>query len=277
MMLTCEFSEFSFGYALTDSLIHHFAQAVGAAPMFANQASEGKAGGGYDMKLPLNPIPIFFQFKIPQVLTKSSTLKPATCGVPYYRMHLRTKTPNQHKLLLDLEAGKQLVYYASPCFDKVVDLDSGFVTKQVHSRCLFIRPSRIGPLDSRRHHVSYQKGTSGFWIHSEPKFVEGEHDFERLMEDLRGVADDARRERGEQVSAVASDTFRGREVLLELRDWFVDNRPRDAILSREADDSLVRLLDREFANPEELVPVLGYVAQVRYGLTLALADADEIN
>ena len=45
-----EFSEFSYGYALTDELIHWNGTKLKAAPVFPSLYDEG-AGKGYDLKL----------------------------------------------------------------------------------------------------------------------------------------------------------------------------------------------------------------------------------
>src|SRR5687768_1471231 len=101
-MASCEFSEFSYGYALTHSITSALGAALGNAPIFPSLIQEGSSGGGYDVKLPIVPFPMFLQFKIPHVLTRSSSLKPSSYSVPYYRMPIRTRRPNQHQLLLQL-------------------------------------------------------------------------------------------------------------------------------------------------------------------------------
>ena len=75
-MAFCEFSEFSYGFALTDSLLAIIAERIGTAPVFPSLIQEGKAGGGYDVKIPALPVPIFLQFKIPRVLVRGSALRP---------------------------------------------------------------------------------------------------------------------------------------------------------------------------------------------------------
>src|SRR5687767_8064459 len=102
-MAGCGFSEFSFGFSLTYCLCRALRSSMGSAPVFPSLIQEGRTGGGYDVRLPMIPFPMFLQFKIPYVLTRSSSLKPRTYPVPYYRIPLRTQYPNQHQLLLDLQ------------------------------------------------------------------------------------------------------------------------------------------------------------------------------
>src|SRR6266446_3142726 len=114
-MQTAQFSEFSYGYTITDNIIHGGFPGVPAAPFFPSLISEGTSGG-FDVKIPLRPVPLFLQFKIPQVVSRASAKMPDAFSPPYFRMHLRTKRPNQHQLLLDWEAAGNLVCYATPDF-----------------------------------------------------------------------------------------------------------------------------------------------------------------
>jgi hypothetical protein len=67
-----EFSEFSFGYALTENARHAGLGDFTAAPIFSSTVAEGRAGGGYDVELTFNGVPMLLQFKIPEVLTRHS-------------------------------------------------------------------------------------------------------------------------------------------------------------------------------------------------------------
>lgn len=272
-MAFCEFSEFSFGYALTDSLVNAFRDRLGVAPVFANQVTEGKPGGGYDMKLPLNPVPIFFQFKIPSVMTRVSKHMPSGYWTPYYRMFLRTRKPNQYQLLLDLQKTQPLVYYVAPVFDRIADLNRGFITKSIQTQCLFIKPSGIGPLDGTPHHVSYKKGANS-WIHSDPKEIGSGHDFDAFLEDVRVEAAKARGADTGLVEEGRGDvpwTGRNRAVLGAISRWLLENHSRDDyfIYLRQPQQ-----LEEEIDSPSGVARVLGYVAQIRYGLALAFVDAN---
>jgi hypothetical protein len=59
-----DFSEFSYGYAVTEELVASLKATVVAAPIFPSLYEEGKKGGGYDVKIPLSGKPIFLQFKL---------------------------------------------------------------------------------------------------------------------------------------------------------------------------------------------------------------------
>ena len=57
------FSEFSYGFALTQELASGRFGSLVAAPVCPSLIQEGQPGGGYDVKLPLIGAPLFLQFK----------------------------------------------------------------------------------------------------------------------------------------------------------------------------------------------------------------------
>lgn len=59
-----DFSEFSYGYCVTDDLINGRGMAVKAAPVFPSLIQEGKKDGGYDVRLERPGLPLFLQFKL---------------------------------------------------------------------------------------------------------------------------------------------------------------------------------------------------------------------
>jgi hypothetical protein len=58
------FSEFSYGYAVTEALIYDIGTSIKAAPVFPSLIEEGKQGGGYDLRLDRPGQPLFLQFKL---------------------------------------------------------------------------------------------------------------------------------------------------------------------------------------------------------------------
>jgi len=57
-------SEFSYGYAFTENLVDWVGSLLAAAPVFPSLIEEGKANGGYDLKLQFGSVPLFLQFKL---------------------------------------------------------------------------------------------------------------------------------------------------------------------------------------------------------------------
>ena len=110
-----QISEFSYGYALTDELIHWHGTNLTAAPIFPSLYQEGQPRGGYDLMLQRLGLPLFLQFKLADcmVLRNAQEVKDHIFHVPYYRMHLRpTKHSSQHEMLLSLENQGNEVYYS---------------------------------------------------------------------------------------------------------------------------------------------------------------------
>lgn len=272
-MVTAEFSEFSFGYALTDSLVQVLKSQLGVAPVFPSLQQEGSAGGGYDVHLPAIPFPLFLQFKIPQVLSRQSTLCPPGYWPPYYRMPLRTQKPNQHQLLLDLCAAQPsaMILYASPLFHKVRDLDKHYLSKSVHQNTAFIEPARLGRLDDKAHHVSYKPGAVTYWRHSEPTAIETGLNLDSMVQAI-----ETRRKTLQQryevnfrdLSHADQQQRYFKELMLPLVTWF---SARIAERGRRADAS--KFEDTGDISPRGLANRLAYMAQVHFGLTLALIDA----
>jgi hypothetical protein len=182
-----EFSEFSFGFALTENLINgSYLPGVKGAPTFPNLYSEGKAGGGYDVKIPAKGFPLFLQFKIPQVITRATSKQPAGFSRPYYRMHLlRRKHSLQHQSLLSHANRGRLVYYVTPTFHTTTDLNRHYDKRAVPQNSIFIRPNQIGPLDDSGHHVAYMKNSNVAWLCSEPTQLEGGINCEHFLLDLK--------------------------------------------------------------------------------------------
>lgn len=191
-MYTAQFSEFSYGYALTDNILHSGLPCTAHAPVFPSLYAEGSAGGGYDVKIPTHPVPLFLQFKIPQVMRRASAQMPSGFLPPYMRMHLRTKRPNQHRLLRNLEAAGNTVYYATPDFWRTTNLDDYFWSQTVQLESWYVSPSAIGALSSKSHHVAYERGNSAAWICSKPSKLEGRYDAEHFGAAIDAAAKAAR-------------------------------------------------------------------------------------
>lgn len=180
-----DISEFSYGYALTDELIHWHGTSITAAPVFPSLYDEGQKGGGYDLKLDRGGIPLFLQFKLADCMVRATAgeVQKGHFTCPFYRMHLRpTRHSNQHEMLLDLENQGNEVYYSAPAFHELDDLNAAYLNHQVMQRSIWMRPSVIGPLpNDRDHHVAFQ--VPGFcMVCSEPRKIDEPSDFETFAQ-----------------------------------------------------------------------------------------------
>lgn len=165
-----EFSEFTFGYALTDNLINRVLSGVRGVPLFPSLKEEGKSGVGYDIKIPRYSRPLFLQFKLPQVIRRhrkkwDHNLKPL-----YYRIHLmRRSDSSQHSSLLRLARRGRDVYYAGPEFHTRRDLNLHYSQGNVPLRSAFFQPQDIGRLSDESHHIAYKSGINTAWVCSRPR------------------------------------------------------------------------------------------------------------
>ena len=256
-MANTEYSEFSYGYALTDSLMRTILPGSSRAPVFPSLLAEGSAGGGYDVKIPAYPVPLFLQFKIPRVITRRSCLLPPRYSCPYYRFPLRTRTPDQHGLLLDLENKFPLVFYATPLFHTVIDLDAHYVRKAVHGHSMFIRPSAIGMLDDKTHHIAYSAREPICWCFSEPKVVEAGLKGEEFLAYVGRLAGEQRKQ-----TAIAVLETLWRKIIEVVK------------LDKHVHAGATELGKYPGNDVQELLRRITYLAQVRLGLTLALLGSE---
>jgi hypothetical protein len=159
-----DFSEFSYGYAVTEELVSAHKAAVIAAPLFPSLYDEGKSGGGYDVKIPLAGKPVFLQFKLSDQLERSNSKehKSGLLGLPYYRMHIRpSKHSDQHNLLLDLEASGESVFYIAPEFHLPAELNSFYLSGSVVVNSAAFSPQAIGAMpDDDEHYLVFERGAS---------------------------------------------------------------------------------------------------------------------
>lgn len=168
-----DISEFSYGYALTETLISAVPSGLRAAPVFPSLLDEGKPGGGYDVHLPFTGFPLFLQFKLSHWMVRDTALEAqmSLLTPPFYRMHLRPmKHSQQHPMLLALEATGAAVYYAAPYFHTPAELNDAYTRREVVQRSIFIRPMLIGALpDYEDHHVSFKRGSPTYLCSVDPR------------------------------------------------------------------------------------------------------------
>lgn len=182
-MKPVDISEFSYGYAVTESLIKQSRYPVQAAPIFPSLINEGKSGG-YDVAIPFSGFPLFLQFKLSDLMVRRTAIetKAGLFEPEFYRFHLRpTRDSRQHPLLLDLESQGCSVYYVAPLFSRVQELNDAYINNNILDRSIFLKPSLVGPLpDDEPHHVSFKPGYPVYRL-SEPQVVrrntDGNHDF----------------------------------------------------------------------------------------------------
>jgi hypothetical protein len=196
-----DISEFSYGYALTEALIWDTGLPVIGAPLFPSLIEEGQSGG-YDVAISFSGLLMFLQFKLAHFMKRGTAFesKIGLLNVPFYRMHLRpARHSRQHRLLLDLEATGELVYYTAPKFHLPSELNRAYLNRTLIHQSFFIRPSTIGHLpDDGDHHVSFRDGYP-VYLCSEPRKIREIEHRETSLKELSGVITDVEYKKYDEV------------------------------------------------------------------------------
>ena len=159
------FSEFSYGYAFTENLCRRSKNYPTTAPRFPNLVEEGRLG--YDVKIEQSGIPLFFQFKLPELMMRRrikglSARELNSLSVPFFRIPLKVRPPKtsplgQHDCLRCLERRhRNRVFYASTLSKDDADFHKAYRHAAVHMRSALFSPREIGRLSAHeKHHVIY--------------------------------------------------------------------------------------------------------------------------
>ena len=171
------YTEFSFGYAFTENLIRSSAQAPAGAPQFPNLVQEAQLG--YDVRIDLPACPIFFQFKLPELMVRDTAKEISVHQLPgihcnFFRMSLMKRNLSyQHQHLIRLEQQHPgRVLYATPTMQTPATFNSAYNQASVHLNSALFSPTDIGPLpDDKQHVVSYRANSTIGWRCSSPQQV----------------------------------------------------------------------------------------------------------
>jgi len=241
-------SEFSYGFALTNELVG-WAE-LSAAPVFPSLIEEGRAGGGYDVKLERPGVPLFLQFKRSEFLTRRSGREAreiaktgARIGIPYYRFAVTESwKSDQHELLLALDVAPNFVFYAAPRFYRVDEINAAWHANAVASRSIFVAPHQIGTLTDEPHAVAFDR--QGVWVCSEPRRIESLSSRDLADKLLAALNQDERPLRdklGELTDDLHAAEVRGRERIYQ--------RSREELARRE--EALRRSYAERSANSDQ--------------------------
>ena len=158
------FSEFSYGYAVTEDIVRSN-NPLKAAPFFPSLRSEGTQGG-FDVKLDLPGSPLFLQFKLSDCMVRNTAYESREhlFAAPFYRMHLRPQGKSrQHQLLLDLEKTGNTVYYVAPALHLEKAFNQAYTNHSILNQSVMIPPAAIGSLpDGGNHHIAFKNAQSTF-------------------------------------------------------------------------------------------------------------------
>ena len=219
-----DFSEFSYGFALTREICTRLGGGLSAAPVFPSLIEEGKDGGGHDVMISRPGNPLFIQFKLSQHMVRRSAGQWGLFGSKYYRFWIHARRHSkQHELLLKRDVAPNAVYYAAPSIHRVDDLNKAFLHGHVIESSTFFRPRDIGAMpDEDAHCIAFKRGARVGYRCSTPREVpvvaSGEAFLESLAVAVEGLRPVEPSERWvvETATAIESD-FYGDENLVESR------------------------------------------------------------
>jgi hypothetical protein len=157
--------------------------------VFPNLIQEAQLG--YDVKIDLPGVPLFFQFKLPEIMVRDTAREISQLALPglvapFFRMPLmRRDLSDQHAHLMRLENKfPNAVFYATTMLDTSTAFNAAYGNAEVHTRSALFSPIDIGPLpDDKNHVVSYSATSLVAWRCSEAKDI-GYRTFMDLMENL---------------------------------------------------------------------------------------------
>lgn len=250
------YTEFSYGYAFTENLTRSHRVGTTGAPVFPNLVQEATLG--YDVKIDLPAVPLFFQFKLPERMKKGTAFELSTGScpgltTPFYRIALmRNDLSKQHANLIDLEKKNPgCVFYAAPWLSDIDAFNMSYNRAEVFRDTAFFSPRDIGPLpDDKQHTIAYRSDLTHAFFCSDPEQIRCStfDDIEKKLgtllkqEEFENAADTLRRTR-EQIVDLSSRTSQTQAGGLADR---LRVRVRAAIprapINSEQEDALTNLL-----------------------------------
>lgn len=161
-----EFSEFSYGFALSYEVMNALQPDVVGVPLFPSPRAG--AGTGTGVEFAPAGCPLFVQFKLAAYMKTARAKQWATYGGPYFRVAVTRRTrSNQHNLLRELSRVEPEVYYAAPAFYRQIEFNQAFVNDEILAQSRFIPLRHLPDLaDDREHYITYCHGVPGFAWHS---------------------------------------------------------------------------------------------------------------
>lgn len=264
-----QFSEFTYGYALTEELsrVYRFK----SVPTFPSLIEEGRVGG-YDVALDISGIPIFLQFKRSDYLSRANAKYYNTFSSQYYRFNLHAlKHSKQHNLLLALEKKGQLVFYVAPKFHSQKSLYNHYFSSKIITNSIWVNPLSIGSLpDNEEHSICFNKSTSLVYFCSKPRKIDT-HPINRStnLDEIflinRQSPEVSPLDRREEEIVPEPNTQENESI------WLQTFGILSSILEAEDSALAYRLID-SLADEESLVLKTAKLARIGFGLDMLLID-----
>ncbi|WP_395139212.1 hypothetical protein [Armatimonas sp.] len=172
--MNVEFNEFTYAFALLDSLQRSFTpKGKRLLPILPTTREEGKHG--YDARLDFTPCqPLFLQFKVCERMQRGTAIGSEVLEPPFFRFKIWPgKKSAQHDALLRLNYMHSLVFYVAPRIQTTEELTSAHVTGDLPRQSLWVRPISVGPMpDEEQHYIVYNRSGTQVYRCSEPLRIE---------------------------------------------------------------------------------------------------------
>lgn len=271
------YSEFSFGYAFTENLIRGSAERPTGAPRFPNLIEEGRLG--FDVKISLPACPLFFQYKLPDLMTRNSAMEVSQFALrglfaPFFRMPLmQPNISDQHELLIEWEEKfPNSVFYATPEMQGRGPFNTAYNAAQVHLQSALFSPMEIGTLpDDFPHSVSYRAGFDFGWFCSEPKKVSVYH-FEDIDKWIRELFVEPRYS---SLSDAAENICKDIRSLVSIQLRDNENAIRRRIRARRTIIADLPPIDEKTREATENILVAREFARIGLGVEMIIAQPKE--
>jgi hypothetical protein len=189
----CEFSEFSYGYAVVreaEATLASVYKSLGA-PVLPSLKQEKQVG--YDARLRHADFVLCLQFKRTEYISRQNPASPTwpAFGSPHFRFAIDTGG-HQHQALMGLEhdlTSRQVgeVLYVSPLFHTQAEFDAAYAGGKVLEHSLLVPPSEFAAGSGKHHYASDALGTN--LVLSRPREPEHRATWARLEEAVRGRAE----------------------------------------------------------------------------------------
>jgi hypothetical protein len=208
-----EFSEFSYGFALSFEIMNGLGSAISGTPLFPSLFEEAQKG--YDVDFTLAGWPLFLQFKLADYLSIGNSKQYSFYGSPYFRFSIRPiNKSKQHNLLKDLSKEEPEVYYVAPSFYKLVSLNDLFKSVSIFMQSVFVPLTDLPSIHGNEQHCVTFRSSSGPWKwHSDNSF------------DLRGV-------------------YSGEEWLIHIKERMSQPRNLDIRYFKKLRSILIRIIEK---------------------------------
>ncbi len=161
--MRAEFSEFSYGFALSYEIMSALLPQVVSEPLFPSFVSDDDFGSSIE-----HGWPIFLRFKLAEYMKMPRARHWSDYDHPFFRLALPSrKHSNQHNLLRALAEREPEVYYAAPMFYRQIEFNQAFLANRILEQSVFIPLQALPDLtDDRDHHLTFCQGEPGVRWHS---------------------------------------------------------------------------------------------------------------